>query len=189
MLRYLLGCKLGEAITLFTGLRMGFPDILLPRQLLLITLVGNGLPALILGLSSAREGYFGGRGIYWVLMRGVLMGITPPAAFILFYSATQNILSARTAALLTLTLSQLLYALEEGRGKAIRAKGDLSGPGLWGGIICALGMAVGGVYLPALQRIFGTVSLTGGELALVLVLCAIVPLATALIAEASRKGE
>lgn len=188
MLRYLLACKLGEMVTLFAGARMGFPHILLLRQLLLVTVVASGLPALALGLSPAGKGHFGGRGIYWVLMRGVLMGMTSPAVFILIYNATQNTLSARTATLLTLVLSQLVYAIE-GEGVGKYPTGGFPRLRLWGGVACALGVTVGVIYLPSLQRIFGTVSLTGGELALILTLCAIAPLATALIAEASwNKG-
>ncbi|HAG14506.1 MAG TPA: ATPase, partial [Ruminococcus sp.] len=48
--RYLLACNIGEVLTMFAGILMGLPMVLLPTQILLVNLMTDGLPAIALGL-------------------------------------------------------------------------------------------------------------------------------------------
>ena len=52
---YLLSCNLGELLTVFIAVILGFPLALLPIQILWINLVTDGLPALSLGIEPIEE--------------------------------------------------------------------------------------------------------------------------------------
>ncbi|MGN0624853.1 MAG: cation-translocating P-type ATPase, partial [Oscillospiraceae bacterium] len=54
-IRYLLSCNIGEIVTMFFGMLMGMPVVLLPIQILIVNLVTDGLPAIALGLEPAEK--------------------------------------------------------------------------------------------------------------------------------------
>ncbi len=53
--RYLLSCNIGEVLTMFLGIIMGMPMVLLPTQILLVNLVTDGLPAVALGVEPPEK--------------------------------------------------------------------------------------------------------------------------------------
>ena len=55
-IRYLLGCNIGEILTMFSAIILGLPFPLLPIQILWINLVTDGLPAIALGIEPAELG-------------------------------------------------------------------------------------------------------------------------------------
>ena len=109
----------------------GMPVVLLPIQLLLINLVTDGLPAIALGMEPAEdkimdmpprkadESIFAGGMLFRIVMRGLFIGICTLAAFAVIYKCDGDIEAARTSALGTLGLSQLIFVFEckdESRG-------------------------------------------------------------------------
>lgn len=122
-IRYMLACNIGEVITMLFAMLCGMPVVLVPIQLLLINLVTDGLPAIALGMEPPEEGImlrpprksnesvFSGGMLGKILLRGLLIGISTLAAFSFAFGA-EGIEAARTAALVTLGVSQLIFVFE-----------------------------------------------------------------------------
>lgn len=123
-LRYLLSCNTGEVLTMFLGMLMGMPVILTPIQLLLVNLVTDGFPAISLGLEPAEpsvmrrpprapdESIFSEGLMGKILFRGVIIGLTTLGVFSLFAARGEELVLCRTAALLTLVMTQLFHVFE-----------------------------------------------------------------------------
>ena len=122
--RYLISCNIGEVLTMLGGIIMGLPLVLLPAQILLVNLVTDGLPAIALGAEPSEkdimerpprrenESFFSGGLLYRMLIRGALIGIATLGTFTLLLKSGCGLNSARTGALVTLVVSQLIHALE-----------------------------------------------------------------------------
>lgn len=123
-IRYMLSCNIGEVFTMLFAMLLGMPVVLLPIQLLLINLVTDGLPAIALGMEPAEEkimdmpprrseeSIFAGGMLFRIVMRGLFIGICTLAAFAVIYKCDGDLAAARTSALGTLGLSQLIFVFE-----------------------------------------------------------------------------
>jgi Ca2+-transporting ATPase len=121
--RYMLSCNIGEIITMLFALLLGMPVALLPIQILLINLVTDGLPAVALGMEPPDEdimrkpprkndeSIFAGGLLFKILLRGLGIGFFTLLTFHLVLQ-TGSLAAARTAALATLGLSQLVFVFE-----------------------------------------------------------------------------
>ncbi|MGQ9778450.1 MAG: cation-translocating P-type ATPase [Bacillota bacterium] len=195
-IRYLLGCNLGEILTMFLGMLLGLPLPLLPLQILWINLVTDGLPALALGLEPPERGIMErpprsrGEGIFarglWakILWQGTAIGLSTLTAFVLMsVFAPGELARARTVAFSVLVFSQLLFALachsEEGRLGGIGKNPYL----LWTVAVSAL-MQLAVIYLPWLARLFAVVPLGPADWSAV----AIATAWSALLGQAYRPG-
>jgi len=170
-IRYLLGCNLGEILTMFLGMLLGLPLPLLPLQILWINLVTDGLPALALGLEPPERGIMerpprpSGEGIFarglWakILWQGTAIGLCTLTAFVLMNLFNPGELArARTVAFSVLVFSQLVFALschsEEGGMRELWKNPYL----LWTVAGSALMQTVL-LYLPWLARLFAVTPL------------------------------
>lgn len=175
-IRYLLACNIGEVLTMFLGTLMGLPLPLLPIQILWVNLVTDGLPAIALGLEppekdamkrpprGAREGIFSGGLHFLILLRGILLGLCTLAVFSSILHFTSNVELARTAAFVTLVLTQLTHVFEcKSEHKTLFNIPLFNNKFLVLAVLCSLLMILSVVYVPFLSSIFKTVPLTLDE--------------------------
>lgn len=187
--RYLLSCNIGEVLTMFGGILMGLPMVLLPSQILLVNLVTDGLPAVALGVEPcgsenmkkpprrSDESFFAGGLLFRIIIRGVLIGVCTLAAFTAVTTGGGSLSAARTAALVTLVMSQLFHVFEcKSEEKNIFTVPYFNNPGLILAVLTSAAVIFGAVYLPFMQPIFDTVPLSGQQMLICLGLSFLAPL-------------
>jgi P-type Ca2+ transporter type 2C len=190
-LRYLLSSNIGEVMTMFfgvvlagrIGLDAGGGAVVLPllaTQILWINLVTDGPPALALGLDPADEGLMeqpprpAGEGVITPRMwRGIVfVGVIMAAGtlFVLdaslpggFVDGHGDLRVGQTMAFTTLMLFQIFNVLNARSDERSAFAHLFTNQWLWGAIAASLVLQVIVVYVPFLQRAFGTVALTARD--------------------------
>jgi Ca2+-transporting ATPase len=178
-IRYLLSANSGELWVMFAGPLLGMPLPLLPLQILWMNLVTDGPPALALGVERAERDtmrrpphppgasvFSRGLGvdIVWI---GLLMGMT---SLLVGYSWWREGSAVwQTMIFATLTFSQMSLAL------AVRSERDsffsiglFTNKLLLGAVLLSSLLQMAVIYLPFLQQVFRTTSLSAWELAITL---------------------
>ena len=195
-IRYMLACNLGEVVTMFAAMLLGLPIPLYPIQILWVNLVTDGLPGIALGLDpvsddimkrkpiSADKGLFSGKLPFLIIFRGMLIGLCTLGAFMFVNYTSENAELARTAAFLTLVMTQIVHSLEcRSETKGLLESGIREN--LWllsaGAFSLLLMMAV--IYVPMLQGVFKTVALGFTQLVIVACFTALGPIVGGLINE------
>ena len=174
-IKYILATNSGEIWTMLLTPFLGMPLPLLPLQILWMNLVTDGLPALALAVEpaeretmkrppySAKETIFArgmGRHIVWV---GLFMAfLSAGVGYGYWRTGHQN---WQTMLFTTLTFSQMAHVL------AIRSErsslfqiGLRSNIPLLAAVILTITLQIGLIYLPFLQRVFSTASLSAVDL-------------------------
>jgi Ca2+-transporting ATPase len=182
--KYTLTSNTGEIWVMLVGPLLGMPIPLLPLQILWINLVTDGLPGLALAVEPAepdtmrrppyhpQESIFGrglGRHVLWV---GILMGLVSLGMG--FWAWQAGLAHWQTMLFTTLTLSQMGHALAVRSRESLFRVGLLSNKALLGAILLTFVLQMAVIYVPFLQGLFKTESLSGGELALSLLLSTVV---------------
>lgn len=191
--RYLLSCNIGEVLTMFVGILMGMPIILLPVQLLLVNLVTDGLPAIALGLEPpdsdimnkpprrSTEGFFAGGLMTKIIFRGVLIGLSTLASFVFTMRLGGTLEAGRTAALITLVMSQLIHVFEcKSETKSLFRINPFSNVKLILAVLVSFAALAAAIAVPQLQTVFQTVMLSSDQLLAALGLSAAVPVISSL---------
>jgi Ca2+-transporting ATPase len=174
---YILASNVGEILVMLLGPLLGMPLPLLPLQILWINLLTDGLPALALGVEPAEgdamrrpprspsEGVLT-RGTWaYVLGVGALLGILCLAVALPLYRAEDP--SWRTALFTTLTFAQMAHVLAiRSRRETLFRRGIFTNRPLLLAVAGTVLLQMAAVYAPPLQRIFRTVPLLPGTLAL-----------------------
>ena len=187
--RYLLSCNIGEVLTMFLGIIMGMPMVLMPSQILLVNLVTDGLPAVALGVEPCGkenmrkpprhkdESFFSGGLMFRIVFRGILIGICTLACFTAMLRTGAGLGAARTGALLTLVMSQLFHVFEcKSETKNIFTVPYFNNPQLIFAVLFSAAVIFAAVYFPPLQTVFRTVPLNGRQVLLSLGLAFAAPL-------------
>ena len=158
---------MGEVLTMFLSMIMGLPIPLLPAQVLAVNLATDGLPAIALGMEpgepdimerpprSPDESIFSHGLARLIMVRGIFIAISTIASFMIVNTMSKNLAGARTAALVTLVLSQLIHVFEcKSEHKSLFELPVFSNKYL---------TLLGIIYLPFLSAIFGTTALALNE--------------------------
>lgn len=175
--RYLISCNIGEVVTMFVSILMGLPIILLPTQILLVNLVTDGLPAVALGLEPPEEkimskpprkssdSFFSGGLMGRIVFRGVLIGLLTIASFVIMLRLGGNLHTARTGALFTLVMSQLIHVFEcKSEEKKLFSVPYLNNIFLLASVVISFMCLIAAIYVPILQTVFSTVPLNTVQL-------------------------
>ena len=202
--RYLLSCNIGEVITMLLGILMGMPVILLPTQLLLVNLVTDGLPAIALGMEQPEpdamrqpprkpeEPFFSGGLLQRIVFRGLLIGVCTLGAFSMALRLGGTLEAARTTALCTLILSQLIHVFEcKSETKSLFHLPLWNNWKLLAAVAVSAGILFAAVESSALQMIFTTVPLSLPLWIVVAISSCAIPICSAILFQitAKKKGE
>jgi Ca2+-transporting ATPase len=175
---FLLTCNLGEVITVFFTLLIGWKAPLIATQLLWINLLTDSFPAIALGMDpgnpdvmkekprNSKESFFaGGSGIH-VILGGCLIGALTIFAFWFGYyehecspfndsAPSGTVEYARTMAFMVLVISQLFFALAlRSKTKSIFRAGIFSNKYLTASIVIGVLLQLLVIGIPFMQRAF-----------------------------------
>lgn len=191
--RYLLSCNIGEVLTMFLGILMGMPIVLLPVQILLVNLVTDGLPAIALGLEppekdimtkpprKSTEGFFSNGLMGKIIFRGVFIGLSTLASFAVIMRMGGSLEAGRTASLVTLVMSQLIHVFEcKSETKSIFKINIFNNVKLILAVLVSTALLVMAVAFPPLQTVFETVTLTSHQLLIALGFSVAIPIVSAI---------
>lgn len=171
-IRYLLGCNVGEVLTMFCATLAGMPLPLLPMQILWMNLVTDGLPAIALGLDrpapdcmtrpprAPRESIFSGGLHVKIVARGIIIAACTLFVFAFSLYGGVSEAYARTLAFTTLVVLQLIYVFQcrVAAGSGSR-RGVPPNYYLFAAVAASFAMQLVVLYVPQLQAVFGVVPL------------------------------
>ena len=177
-IHFLLSSNIGEILTIFVAMLLGWVAPLLPIQLLWVNLVTDSLPAIALGMEPAEENIMerpprkntgslfgdglGGR----ILLEGVMIGVLALLAFGIghvYFDQEDGYAVGRTMAFAVLSLSQLVHAFN------MRGEGSLGKLPFCSNKWLLMAFVVGAtlqcvvIMMPPLAGIFQVVPLNGEQ--------------------------
>lgn len=93
--------------------------------------------------------------MWHIVIRGLLIGICTLASFTVLLTNTHSLGTARTGALITLVLSQLIHVFEcKSEEKTLFTVPYLSNPFLLFSVFISAAALFAGIWLPVLQKVF-----------------------------------
>jgi Ca2+-transporting ATPase len=178
-LMYLLSCNVGEIVLLAGSVIVGLPMPLTAVQILYVNLATDGLPALALAVDppdddlmqrrprDPRIGVFTRPAVAVLLVAGVWSGIVNMSLFIWLLDRGRALEEAMTLTFVTLVLIQFFNAYNCRSDRHSIVRHPLANRWLNLAVGWEVVLLVAIVYVPFLQRAFGTFALTVADWALV----------------------
>ena len=169
-IHFLIATNIGEIVTIFMGLVLGFKSPLLAIQLLWVNLVTDSLPAIALGLEPPEKGIMNRKpidaqkGIFadglWgkIITEGIMLGMLTLIAFSIgnkYYGVEVG----RTMAFISIGLLELVHSLNVKSEQSIFKNGLLKNKFLIGSFGLGIIVQLIVVIIPQLAEIFQLVPL------------------------------
>jgi Ca2+-transporting ATPase len=176
--KYILGSNVGELLTIAAAPLVGLVGVpLTPLQILWMNLVTDGVPALALALEPGEDGLMErppavpGESIFargigrYILRVGVVFAAITIALMIASWRAYGPEGPWKTMVFTTLCLAQMGHALAARSDRPLLQVPPFSNPWLLWAVVLTSALQLALLYLPPLARFFGTVPLSGTDLA------------------------
>lgn len=180
-IHFLLATNIGEIVTIFMGLVLGFKSPLLAIQLLWVNLVTDSLPAVALGLEPAekdimnrkpvnsRKGLFADGLWSKIITEGILIGSLTLVAFSIG-NKWFGLEVGRTMAFVAIGVLELVHSFNIKSDKSIFKVGILENKFLLGSFALGVFVQTIVVVIPALAKIFKLVPLNGMQWLITLII-------------------
>lgn len=174
-IHFLLSSNIGEIITIFVAILLGWQSPLLAVQLLWVNLVTDSFPAIALGVERAdqdimrrppvsrKKGLFSDGLSFDILIEGAMIGTLALSAFSIGYHGYGDLTVGRTMAFCVLSLSQIIHALNMRSERSLFQIGFFSNRWLNGALILCGFLQISVVSIPILADVFKVVPLTSQQ--------------------------
>lgn len=166
---FLLSSGAGEVIAILGALALGWPLPFVAAQILWINLVTNGLQDIALAFEPGEEFVLrrppqGHRAKIFdriitvhTIVIGIVFGLGTLAIFAYVWLDTENLNLARTAAVTTMVMFQIVHSLNcRSLVTSLGRLAVLGNPYLLGSFVVSMGAQLLFVYWPPMQRLFST---------------------------------
>lgn len=166
--------NVGEMVTMFMGLVLGFDTPLLAIQLLWINFVTDSLPGIALGLEPMEEGIMNKKpkkvneslfaGGLWgkIIIEGIMIGTITLFTFALG-NKLYDLRTGRTMAFFALSALELMHSFNIKSEESIFKTGILNNVYLIGAVVIGLILQAVVILQPRLAQIFDSVPLTAKQ--------------------------
>ena len=180
-IHFLIATNIGEIVTIFMGLVLGFKSPLLAIQLLWINLITDSLPAIAIGLEPKEKDIMNKKpvdrkkGIFadglWskIIVEGIMIGMLTLIAFSIgnkYYGLEVG----RTMAFISIGLLELIHSFNVKSEKSIFSLKLFENKYLIGSFILGVFVQIIVVIIPQLAEIFGLVNLNSTQWLITLVI-------------------
>ena len=185
-IHFLIATNIGEIVTIFLGLILGFDSPLLAIQLLWINLITDSFPAIAIGLEppekdimkrkpvDRRQGIFANGLWNKIIVEGIMIGALTLLAFSIG-NKYYGLEVARTMSFLTIGMAELIHSFNIKSEKSIFKTGILENKFLIGSLVLGVLAQVIVVLIPTLANIFDVVSLNSVQW-LITIIISIMPI-------------
>ncbi len=183
-IHYLFSSNLGEIVTVFAAMMLGWPLPLGVLQILWLNLVTDIFPAMALALEPSapdvmqrpprdpNEALMRPRFGWLIVWQGTLLGACTLVAFATamrwYGSEGPGLRHAKTIAFMTLALAQVFHAFSaRSRTRSAFTSRLFTNAWLWGATLICLLLQAAAVYVPPLRDVLRTVSLNAADWGLI----------------------